>query len=117
MVDTVKRRRHAMYLPEDVKKTIVDVITSTYNVDSIYIFGSYARGDADEESDIDIYVIDQENDKKSFDCAVGIHSRLTRALRYSKDIICHKRHIYDERKNTPGTLEYEVAKEGVKIYG
>ena len=31
-------------------------IAETYDIDRIYLFGSYARGEAAEESDIDLYV-------------------------------------------------------------
>lgn len=31
-------------------------IAEAYDIDNIYLFGSYARGEATEESDIDLYV-------------------------------------------------------------
>jgi len=37
-------------------KEIVKPIADKYNVQSIYLFGSYARGDADENSDLDFLV-------------------------------------------------------------
>ncbi len=40
-------------------KEIADRITPVakkYEVDRMYVFGSYARGDADESSDVDFYV-------------------------------------------------------------
>ena len=50
-----------MYMPEaiytlDKIKDIVNPIANKYNVQAIYLFGSYARGDADENSDLDFLV-------------------------------------------------------------
>ncbi|WP_418640778.1 nucleotidyltransferase family protein [Sulfurimonas sp. ST-27] len=44
---------------QDIKQNILLVkpyISSKYNVDSLFIFGSYARQEQGEESDIDILV-------------------------------------------------------------
>ncbi len=40
----------------DKIKDIVKPIAKKYNVQSIYLFGSYARGDANENSDLDFLV-------------------------------------------------------------
>lgn len=50
-----------MYMSEaiytlDKIKDIVKPIANKYNVQAIYLFGSYARGDADENSDLDFLV-------------------------------------------------------------
>ena len=37
-------------------KAMVKPIAQKYQVDAIYLFGSYARGEADEESDLDFLV-------------------------------------------------------------
>lgn len=44
-------------LPEGVLKTMVDAVTSEMPADAIIIFGSYARSEATEESDIDILTL------------------------------------------------------------
>ena len=40
---------------ENIKKTIHDYFKDK-PVNKVYLFGSYARGDADEESDVDLLV-------------------------------------------------------------
>ena len=42
---------------------IVKPIAAKYNVESIYLFGSYARGDANENSDLDFLVFGGNNFK------------------------------------------------------
>ena len=44
-------------------KDIVKPIANKYNVQSIYLFGSYARGDANENSDLDFLVFGGNNFK------------------------------------------------------
>jgi predicted nucleotidyltransferase len=44
-----------IYLVEEIKR-IVEPIAKAHRIDRVYLFGSYARGDADEKSDIDLRI-------------------------------------------------------------
>ena len=44
-------------------KTLVKPIAQKYKAKEIYLFGSYARGEADENSDLDFLVFGGENFK------------------------------------------------------
>ena len=46
---------NVIYTMEQIKD-IVKPIANKYNVESIYLFGSYARGDATGDSDLDFLV-------------------------------------------------------------
>lgn len=50
-----------MTLPESVKNRIVSKITEKFNVKNIILFGSYAQGNAGQDSDIDILILLDEN--------------------------------------------------------
>lgn len=43
------------YSIEEIKEKVTP-IAERYGIDSLTLFGSYARGDADENSDLDFYV-------------------------------------------------------------
>ena len=47
--------QNAIYTLDNIRD-IVKPIANKYNVESIYLFGSYARGEADENSDLDFLV-------------------------------------------------------------
>ena len=47
----------------DKIKDVVKPIAKKYGVESIYLFGSYARGEADESSDLDFLVFGGESFK------------------------------------------------------
>lgn len=44
-----------IYTIDEIKSMIADVV-SEYEVEKVYLFGSYARGQATEKSDIDLYI-------------------------------------------------------------
>ena len=53
---------NAVYTIENIKD-VVAPIASKYNVQSVYLFGSYARGEANESSDLDFLVFGGDNFK------------------------------------------------------
>ncbi|HSK14125.1 MAG TPA: nucleotidyltransferase domain-containing protein [Phnomibacter sp.] len=63
------------------KKTIIETIKEnraqlkTFGVKHLGLFGSFARNDAHDESDIDLIII-FEKGKKNFDNLLGAHSYL-----------------------------------------
>lgn len=59
-------------------------IISRYDIDRVYVFGSYARGDANEKSDMDLRI---DADKlRTFDLC-GLMVRLEEALGMPVDVI------------------------------
>lgn len=49
-----------MFLKDIDKKNIVEYINNTMSVEFIYLFGSFARGEGREDSDIDIAIYSNE---------------------------------------------------------
>ena len=60
-------------------------ITNKYNIHDVYLFGSYARGEANKNSDIDIYC--EPGSVKSFDNAFDFEEELKNALGKEVDVI------------------------------
>ena len=54
-----------VYTVEQIKDKIVP-IAKQYDLSKIYLFGSYARGEADEKSDVDI-ALELDDDSVYFD--------------------------------------------------
>ncbi len=44
-------------LTMDEIKSVVKPLAKKYNVEAIYLFGSYARGEAEEDSDLDFLIL------------------------------------------------------------
>ena len=57
-----------VYSLDELKERIAP-IAKKYNIPAVYVFGSYARGDATEESDVDILL--QRTDELAHGWAMG----------------------------------------------
>ena len=96
---------------EEVKKRLVEV----YNPLAIYIFGSYAWGNPTEDSDLDLLVVVDSSDEKSYKRPVKGHHVLF-GLEISKDIIVYTRDEFEKSSNDITTLCYKIKNEGEKVY-
>lgn len=82
-------------------------IFADFDVEYCYLFGSYARGEADEESDVDLLISTSLSGISFFDLVESIREGLKKKV----DVLNSKQ-IYDN----PKLLE-EILQDGVKIYG
>lgn len=81
---------------------------------TVIVFGSYARGDASEASDLDLVVIEPELPDKA-----GEYLRLKAALGrigVGVDLLLYARPDFDRRSQVPGTLPYWAKKEGKVLH-
>jgi len=96
---------------------IKNKIVETVHPDAVYIFGSYAQGNADEHSDIDIAVIKKGLRKKDdFSEAVSKVRKSLESIDSAKDILIFNSHRFNKRKNVFGSIQYEIYKKGLKLY-
>jgi uncharacterized protein len=96
---------------EEVKKRLVE----TYNPIEIYLFGSYAWGTPDEESDLDLLIVVDESNEKSYNRTRPGHHVLF-GLNISKDLIIYTKEEFDKVASNIATLGYKIKKEGKLIY-
>lgn len=105
-------------LPKELLDEVVRSITAVVPTSAIYIFGSFARGDEKEDSDIDIYVVTDKSDYDKLDYpAMADVGMALLWMNRPKDIFCLSEGEFARRCARPTGLERIVAKEGVKIYG
>ena len=97
-----------VYTIDDLKILLAPAFDA-YAVRRGYVFGSYSRGEADEESDIDIFVEPSEGFKSYEVCGI-----LSRAMKLSgKGVDCYSSLDFDEDSQTYQT----ILKDRVMIYG
>ncbi len=77
----------------------------------VILFGSHARGDARPDSDLDFLVIEPRVADHRREM-VRLHHVLHSSLRVPADVLVTTEAIFEEWRDTPGTVLYEAAKEG-----
>lgn len=81
----------------------------------IYLFGSYARGDYNENSDYDFYLLMPDSEKRDLnDITADAYLALSGIKRKPCDIVVDTESGFSALKERP-TLERTVAKEGVLL--
>ena len=96
---------------EEAKKRLIEV----YNPIAIYIFGSYAWGTPTEESDLDLLIVVDESDEKSYKRPVAGY-RALRGLRIPKDLIVKTKQEFESSASNVTTLLYKIKNDGELIY-
>jgi len=82
--------------------------------EKIILFGSYARGDFDKHSDLDVLVILREA-RNRFDEMARLYGVL-RGIGMPTDIIVYTSDQVEARKNLRGTMLYHALVEGRILY-
>jgi predicted nucleotidyltransferase len=97
--------------------TIKRIILETVPVEQIYLFGSYAYGTPQEDSDLDLYVVMKDDAPlRPLDAMTLINHALWGHQSMPADILVNKKSRFQQRTSAP-TLEQEIAEKGVVIYG
>ena len=95
--------------------TICRIIRETVEVEKIYLFGSYAYGTPDKDSDFDIYVVIPDESIKPIDAMTKIYEALWNRCAIPLDILAACYSDYQWRKTEP-TLVRKIVREGVLLY-
>jgi predicted nucleotidyltransferase len=96
---------------------IKDGILQIVPAEAIYLFGSYAYGTPNEDSDIDIYVVVPDDIKQNpLDISADIMTGLYKKIKTPLDLLVGKSSVFNSRKEAP-TLQKAIARQGVLLYG
>ncbi|MDR3013082.1 MAG: nucleotidyltransferase domain-containing protein [Chitinispirillales bacterium] len=95
---------------------IVSALVETGIVTKIILFGSHARGDGSEESDIDLCVLTSVKNRRPLDVGIDLRMKLWGVKTMPLDLFTSNPDEFSYRSSHVGSLEHEIAKEGVLIY-
>lgn len=98
-----------VYLKEAVRRII-----ENFNPEKIILFGSYAYGQPTADSDMDLMVI-MDTDEKPHKRAVPLRKAL-KGIGIPKDIIVKTPGEFDRFKDIVGTIIYPAAHKGKVLY-
>jgi predicted nucleotidyltransferase len=98
----------------DRLRTAVERLVAAAGPKQIILFGSYARGDADDHSDIDLLVVRRTVDDR-FEEMIRLNRGL-RGLVMPVDLLVVSEQEFEQRSAMPGTVEHVARCEGRVLY-
>jgi len=96
-------------------ETAVRLLSEATPPARIILFGSYARGDASEDSDLDLLVIEPQVEDRAREM-VRLR-RLLRPLRIPADILVYSSEEVAKWGDQPGSALYWALREGKVVHG
>jgi predicted nucleotidyltransferase len=97
---------HGILKKEQIKDICIAVFEK-YEIEYCYLFGSYAKGTATENSDVDLLIATPISGMKFYDLVEALRE----ALHKKVDVLNR------EQLNDNPELMHEILKDGIKIYG
>ena len=97
---------------ELIKESILQIVPA----EAIYLFGSYAYGTPDKDSDLDIYVVVPDDAADVNDIYADIYGILWGKKTVPLDLIMGRSDVFNRRKNGP-TMERLVSRKGLLLHG
>jgi predicted nucleotidyltransferase len=91
-------------------------ISELIDTKKIILFGSYATGNSDDESDVDLCIITDEN-KRKLDIMREIRSNLLSIIDYPLDLVVYKEDEFYQKASLDSSFEHQIIEEGSDLYG
>ena len=104
-----------IYTLEEIKKLVFPIIHK-YNIPAMYLFGSYARGEATEESDLD-FLVDTTGTSLTSLLALGeLYCDLEEVFHKNIDLITVRSCLQNVVTESDRSFRDTVMRERVKLY-
>jgi len=107
---------------DEMKSEIIDRL-KPLNVEQVILFGSYAYGTPHEDSDLDLYVVTNDDYiPQNFDEKMNLKLKISGALKDLQrmvpiDVITHTKKMHQKFMELNSSLSKEILENGIKIYG
>ncbi len=104
-----------MKISENIIEVVRDRLVDVYDPLEVYLFGSYAWGSPTDESDLDMLVVVEKSDEKSYKRSIPA-SKAMLDLMISKDIVVYTKDEFERLRKDKTSLCFKISNEGKKIY-
>ncbi|KXS43589.1 MAG: nucleotidyltransferase domain protein [Candidatus Frackibacter sp. T328-2] len=103
-------------ISETELRLLTNKISQIIDTKKIILFGSYATGNSDEESDIGLCIITNEK-KRKLDIMREIRKNLSSVTDYPLDLLVYKEDEFYQKANLENSFEHQIMEEGSDLYG
>lgn len=109
-----------MRLPDDLKHEIIDRL-SPLCLEKLILFGSYAAGVPDDDSDIDLYVVTSDdympkNWQEKSDISLKVsQAMLDFRMKHAVDLIVHTKPIHEKFMQMGSSFSKDLQRTGVRL--
>jgi uncharacterized protein len=103
-------------LTTDLLNQITQKLVTALKPEQIILFGSYAYGEPNEDSDVDLLVIVSQSDEPRYRRARKAHKAL-RGIGIPKDILVMTRAEVEHKVHVSSSLVNQVLSQGKVLYG
>jgi predicted nucleotidyltransferase len=99
----------------DEIKEKIQPIAMKYDIPAVYIFGSYARGEAEENSDVDMVISDENSKISDLMSFIRVENELEAALGRKVDLLTMYQ-VQEEKKSLNRYFIENYNKEKILVY-
>ena len=105
-------------MSKDILQNIVEDIIKETGAEKIILFGSYARGEENENSDLDLLIIEKEpfNRERSRRKEIKKIREALSKYRIPKDILVYDKNEFENWKDSINHIIAQSVKEGKVLY-
>lgn len=106
-------------MPQNIKNEVdklVKEINNASHVKKIYLFGSFAYGSPNDDSDIDLCILTSDTSMRKRDLIKSIRKSIVKVATMPVDILVYDEDDFFQRSVLESTIEHKIANEGVSVY-
>ena len=106
-------------LPASLLEGVVARVVEAVPTEVIYVFGSYARGESRDDSDVDFYVVTSDGQRSQMADTVAVRGAISEELlrrQLEFDVLSCPRRRFEAARGVVGLVEHAVGEEGAVIY-
>lgn len=101
---------------DPILERLTKAIVARVHPRRIVLFGSRARGDARPESDYDVMIEEEQEFEDAWTRAHEIAHAVRRHLDVAVQVTLRTPAEFERRKDDVGTIDYDIAREGIVLY-
>jgi len=102
-------------LPEGVLEELVRRLVDEFDAEAVYLFGSHAWGEPDEDSDVDLMIVVPWDRTPMHRDSVRAYQSLAE-IDVAEDILLRTHARFERFRPVRASLEYKIAKRGRLLY-